>query len=470
MNVINPYGICAFLFNLLLLIAYFSKRRIQTTESKIYDLMVITSFVGTIIGLLTSIVAFMHDRVSTILLCIPKLYLLYLVVWGTAFCLYVIAISILKNETSKLWKPINIVIAIVSTIIGVLSLILPMDFITKDNITYTAGLGVNIVYYLAFIYAIVMFVFIGINFKNIKDKKYLPVLSFLILGIVVILIQFRYPYMLLMTLLVTFNTMLMYFTVENPDVKVIEEINYLKIKAESEVQAKNKFLRNMSHEIATPINKAKGINSFNIDCINTVEDAKENALMIDEILNELSEKSQSIINNIKLENGSVKVNNESYRTDDLFNSIKTLVESNLKFKEKKLTYKEKINSKMPNMLFGDREKIKEVIMQLLSNSIKYSKSGTITLMADCINKKNICVLNIKVKDDGIGIDKTKHKYLFKAFSRIDVDNNITINGLGLGLSNAKLMIESMNGKIELLESELGKGSTFSITVEQEIVK
>lgn len=470
MNFINPYGICAFMFNLLLLVAYFSKKRIHTIENRIYDIMVLTSFFGTVIGLLTSLVASFYDKANDLLLFVPKLYLVYLVVWGTTFCLYVIAVSILKGETNRYWKMIKLIIVAISTIVGFFSLILPMDFITKNNITYTSGLGVNLVYYLAFAYSIVMFIFILKNLKDIKNKKYLPVLSFLVLGVIIITIQFKYPHLLLMTLLVTFNTMLMYFTVENPDVKVIEEINYLKMKAESDVKAKNKFLKNMSHEISTPINKAKGINSFNIDGVNSLDEAKDNAIMVDQILDELTEKSKSIINNIKLESGSVKINNESYKPSDLFDSLKKLVITNLKFKEKELTYKEKISSNIPDMLYGDKEKIKEITMQLLNNSIKYSKKGTITLIVTAQIKKNKCILNIKVKDSGIGIDKTKHKDLFKAFSRIDVENNITISGLGLGLSNAKLMIESLNGKIELLESEVGKGSIFAITVEPEIIQ
>ena len=252
--------------------------------------------------------------------------------------------------------------------------------------------------------------------------------------------------------------------------RMYEEENALTQKQKKEIEelnrAENHFFSSMSHEIRTPINTIIGLNEI-ILRENTSEEVAENARNIQGASKLLLSLINDILDISKIKSGKMEIVNVSYETGALFSEIVNMIW--IKAKEKGLEFKLQVDSSIPSMLCGDEVRIKQILINLLNNAVKYTSEGSVTLSVRCerqaINRVRVWY---SVEDTGQGVKKENIPYIFNAFRRVDEERNRYIEGTGLGLSIVHQLVELMGGEISV-NSVYTIGSKFVVMLEQDIV-
>lgn len=230
-------------------------------------------------------------------------------------------------------------------------------------------------------------------------------------------------------------------------------------------QMKSEFLANMSHEIRTPINAIMGMNEM-ILRDNKASDIQEYAENIKSASTSLLTLVNKILDLSKIEEGKMEVVPQNYELATLLKDIEVLIR--IKAQQKELELKLEVDSSLPNKLYGDAEKIKQVLVNLLNNAVKYTNQGRIILSIQGKQREDMLLLHMQVKDTGIGIKEEDLHKIFEKFSRVDQTRNIGVEGTGLGLTITAGLVEVMGGKLDV-ESEYGKGTTFTVELSQKII-
>ena len=239
--------------------------------------------------------------------------------------------------------------------------------------------------------------------------------------------------------------------------KEIEELN----------EAQNRFFSSMSHEIRTPINTIIGLNETTLRQKDLPEDVVENSLNIQNASRMLLSLINDILDLSKISSGKMELSEAQYETSRMFSEIVNLLWN--RAREKGLQLNINIGENIPSMLYGDEMRIKQIIVNLLTNAIKYTQEGSVTLTVDGEKRAtNEFDLRVSVADTGQGIRKESIPYIFDSFKRVESSENKAIEGTGLGLSITKQLIDLMNGQITV-DSIYTKGSTFKVNIPQKIV-
>ncbi len=231
-------------------------------------------------------------------------------------------------------------------------------------------------------------------------------------------------------------------------------------------RSKDTFFANMSHEIRTPINTIIGLNEM-ILREDISDEIAENAINIQNASKMLLTTINDILDLSKLESGKMDIVPTQYEISSMFSDLVNLIW--IRAHQKNLEFKVDIDPEIPSMLYGDEIRIKQVVTNMLTNAVKYTSSGSVTLSAkgERVAADQI-LLRISVQDTGMGIRKESLDDLFSSFKRVDESDNRNIEGTGLGLNISKQLIEMMGGKISV-DSVYHQGSTFTVEVKQRIV-
>ena len=464
------FPIVSLIFITLLVVVYLSKPRLNSKENNIYKVLLISSVLGLLLEILCHMAVNIVDRYYFLSMFILKSYVVYLFVWTMIFNVYVFLISSWRYEKKdkgldNYYRKLKYTTLVIVGIVSIIICVLPIEIYNSGGIVYSYGASVNFLIILCFLIGTIWVIKCFKNIKTIKQKKYIPVIVCITVLIIVALIQSMDRSILIATTGHAFICLLMFFTIENPDLKLLHEMELAKDMAEKANRAKADFLSSMSHEIRTPLNAIIGLSELNKDA-KTIEESKENSNDIINAGKVLHDIVGNVLDMSKIETGNFEVLDKEYNPNEMFESITKIIE--YRFKEKGLGFNISIAPDLPLKLLGDKSNLKKAILNLLTNAVKYTNEGYVNLTVNCVNKNNISRLIISVEDTGRGIKAEQIDKLFVKFSRLEEDRNTTIEGTGLGLAITKHILELMGGQITV-QSVFGRGSKFTITLNQRIL-
>ena len=460
-------SLCFFIVLSILVVDFLSKETLDNLDNNSFKHLSITCMFGLLVEFLDYLMVLLnYDIHSFIMLFLGKIIFLYYVIFMYYFILYVYSTCNKINLTNKNYELFRRGLFIIYFVFALFVVILPYNFVESTKYLYPVGLATNFSYLIGGIAILFIFIICLLNLKNLKQQKCMPILCGLIGAVISMIVQFNYHEFLLLIPSHAIAIIFMYFTIENPDLKMLRQMELAKDQAERANRAKSDFLSSMSHEIRTPLNAIVG---FSED-IQSHKDTADPEIVEDaDYIMEASKTLLEIVGNIldinKIEANKMEITEVKYNFKD---EIENLARINAtRIGEKNINFKITLASDIPYELIGDKIHIKEIVNNLLTNAIKYTEQGEIELSVKCTNKNNKCNIIIIVKDTGRGIKEENISKLFTKFERLDVEKNSTTEGTGLGLAITKALVELMDGNINV-QSEFGKGSTFTVQIPQKI--
>lgn len=443
-----------------LMILFYSKKHVINAETKIYSKMIILSFLFVLVGLITFIVAKTTNDFSLIGI-FQKVYMSILVLLNYFSLDYCLRLFKKENELSSIKWPL-IIITFISIF---LVFVLPLNVIFYDNVLdgYGPSYNVAIIYcVICFVFFILLTIYLLLRKQNIK--KVLPFIILVILYIIGFVLRGVYHELIFEGFFYAYILLIMYFTIENPDIKMVDELIRNRKIIERTSEEKSIFLFKMSQELKEPVsNISNQISGYK----NNKYNKKETNILIDNI--DINNKKigyliDDVLGITPNDNKNIKILENTYNIYSLINEIeirtRKLVNNDIDFN---FTCADNI----PSELYGDSLYLKQVLISIIINSIENTNKGYIHVDVSSISRYDICRLVISIKDSGKGID------LLTVNEILDQDIDVTdkeylkLEELDVDLKMAYKIIKLLDGTM-YIKSDIGKGTEVIITLNQYI--
>lgn len=459
---------CALILATLLITIFFSKKRAKNDETKIYTYLLISSLIDSLLLFIILLIGYVSPNSEAVIFLLNKIDFSMYILWIWLMFIYFFKISITKDKVLKYYNIVLKSTFIINIMLIIVMWILPINIINQSGQMGVTGIAVDFSMYVFVIYLLLIIMVSLFKFKII-NKKYAPLYLLIILLVISLVIKKYNPTFLFTSAVISYVNLIMFFTIENPDVKMVKELEVAKSSAEKANKAKSEFLSSMSHELRTPLNAIVCFSELLETKEGLDEESKSFAKDIVSASHNLLELVNGVLDISKIEAGKMELINKEYNPYDLFNSLGTMVIPRIG--DKNITFETHLASDLPGTLKGDTGKIKQIVLNLLTNAVKYTDEGYISYKVNSLNdfKNNKCYLYVTVTDSGRGIKPEDLDRLFVKFERLDEDKNSSIEGTGLGLAITQSLANLMGGKITVV-SKYGEGSTFKFVFVQEIIK
>ena len=468
------FQIISLMYIMVVAIKYASTKKISTLDNFVFKTLLYCLIFLLITDIASVMFAFLCPNIN-INYTICKVYLMFLITWLCIFTYYIFLIFSKKNqgyveikenkEMPYFLKSFKIFASFI-TLFDLTILFLPIQISIDNGQMYSYGPSTIFCYIIAVLNIVAWIIMIALGTKKATKGNFFLVLITLFLMISAAVIQYFNPAILAVSSAASFATVVFYFVLENPDIKLIEELNVATSQSEKANMAKSEFLSNMSHEIRTPLNAIVGFSK-------ALSEEKISDRAKDEV-NQIIASSQTllaIVNDIldisKIDASKLEIVPYEYDSAKMFKKITNFAEE--KIKNRPIELRTQIDKRIPPVLYGDKTRVEQIILNLVNNAAKYTKEGYISILVNSekIDDEN-CELTVIVDDSGIGIKKEAIPELFNQFNKIETEVDVKTDGAGLGLAITKKLLDMMGGSISV-ESVYGKGSRFKITVIQKIV-
>lgn len=459
------YLATGFIFIILLVAIFFSKDKISSKENTVFKYILIANILEYLIEIPLQIMVRTININSILVDVFCRLYLVSITISYIIFTLYVFIICFnnKKESYNKTIRNIKIILLIIEIIVGMFLLFLPFSKYYDGLKMYIDGSAISLLVGFIFCQLVVYIILLLFNFKNLKNKKYMPIYFIIICLIFMVVLNSIDPSILISSAITTFICYTMFFTIENPDTKMIAELEENKRLIEQGNTDKSNFLFRMSQEVKKPIEDIIRVNKI-IENSDDIEIIKKCNDYISYNSKELKMLVNGVFDVSKMDTYNIKMFDSIYNVQNVFTEIFTRFESIINHN---IDYRFNISNNLPKMLYGDSVKIKQVVTTILDNSVKYTKKGFIDINVDSIVKNNVCRLIISIEDSGCGMSIEKVNKL------LDVTDNMTdedlqiLNNKNLNINIATKIIRLLGGQL-IIKSEENVGSEFIIIIDQKI--
>ncbi len=447
-----------------LIFIYFSKSRLNTDENKIYVMMLISNLIGLFLQLFCDLVSYRYDAIPHVFSnFILKFYLIYFIVWLTLMFLYLTEIAF-KKKSKKIMRLVAIWGGIIA---GIITIIMPYELYrdVEDRIYYTFGMAINVTFIYSFIVGVILFTILIIKRKEISKKKTIPIWVFLVFASISGITQAIHPELVITAVAESLVCCMMYFTIENPDVQLLEELYKNKKLMDRSNEDTSNFLFRMTQDIKKPVKDmvelSKGL--FTEKDVDTLREGikviNNDALQIDYLVNDALDVST-------MNTKTLKIYDTRYNAINLFKEVQYRFTDELKNDVK---FNLSIDGNIPEYLYGDSIKLKQVLLSVLNKSLEHTNKGSIHLNVSAIVKYSLCRLIITISDtgEGMGIDEVNDILSLKPADLKDIGLDKDSNNLSL--KAVKKLVGVLGGNL-MVKSEIDEGTTVTIVLEQKIVE
>lgn len=463
-------SIGSLIYLLILVIVYFSKKRHLSIQSKLYHYLLITALILLITEIITN-VFFDFNPILAVNNFWLRIHWTTRIIWF--LLLYFYGVCVLKDlEYKNIFDLIKnnyrCLVAFLVTIIFFTSyMFVPFKDMTKETFTYLPGAAAYYVLSYCTLLVVVIMLYLILQARDTTKRKKASMIILCVEMIIILIFQFIFPNAAVLGLGIALQMYFLYFYNENPDLFAISELEKVKDTIVKANTAKSDFLSNMSHEIRTPMNAIVGFSDTILN--DSVFDEAKVRSDINHILS-AGNNLLDIINNIldisKIESGSYTLEEKEYSIAAVILELTSIIEARLNNRPIELITD--IDALTPSKLYGDQTKIFQVLLNILTNAVKYTEVGKIKLSLVSEINMDTVKLKFQISDTGYGIKKEDYNKLFEKFTRLDSATTNEIEGTGLGLVITKKYVDLMGGKIRF-ESEYGVGTTFFVEISQKIV-
>lgn len=473
MSIIKGLLIASFIYNFLIIFVYFSKARLKTRETNLYSLMLIINIIGVALEFLciffasrmTATGEMVQESLATNI--IARTYLIYLLVWISAFTVYVYSISYNSNKRiykflDKHWAFFKGFMWVVFFTLTLLLSILPMYFYNDGMSAYTWGPAINMLIVL-FSLSVAFNVFSTLyNFKDIKFKRYLPVFGFLVGIVLVIVPKMIDPEIQLVATILTITTIIMYFTIENPDIKILNELYKNKELMEQSYEDKYNFLFEITQEARTPLIKINSI-CESIKEEKNPEEVKSALASINTLVKQLDFSINDVLNISTLDVQKLHFINNKYNLNqmckDLVAKVGTIEHENVEFRYN--------FPQVTPTLYGDYIKIKQILYSLLLNAFKHTNNGFVEFNVSLIERYDVCRIVFNILDSGAGIPINLINEILGSTGEFDEQEIKNLETSEYNVKVCQKIIKIMNGNL-IIKSDVGKGTEIRLAIDQQI--
>ncbi|MBQ6497239.1 MAG: response regulator [Bacilli bacterium] len=457
-------------FMVLLMISYYLQQQQKSVGNKLYRIL-LNSVIIILITEIGSSYCILSLNWRIVGYLILRLSWFVGIIWFWMFYLYSICFlrDIKVNKVRELIKTDTRckIISIFTGVCLIVYLFLPFTDMNYETYTYLAGWPTYFTIIYASIISMLTIILMIKRRNEINARHRMAVLLILAESVVFIVLQIMFPRTMLFGLAFGLGMYFLYFYIENPDLMMINSLEELKKEVERSSLAKSDFLSNMSHEIRSPMNAIVG---FSETILNNPEYDPESIRTDIEHIATSGNNLLDIINNIldisKIESGNETIEEKEYSIGNIVLELSSIIEARLA--NRPVEFITEVDRQIPKKVYGDSTKVFQVLLNVLTNSMKYTEVGKIKLVVAKEMKSNTVILKFKITDTGYGIKPEDYDKLFEKFSRLTSATTNEIEGTGLGLVITKKYVDLLGGKI-WFESDYGVGTTFYIEIAQRIV-